>query len=694
MASSGDWDRRYQKPSDKTNRTALPQTSRLLAPTRSSLAKSRPDAPKSQSGETERGRRLSDASDLSGNNGRDGQRVRRSSYPDEGGGRDSRTGSEGKSPLSKSKAAGGSPGAGKGRNADSRGTYGSTGRSDRTYGDFSSPDKPSKPSPEKAGASAEKGLRGLKPLNTGTGNRVQGRASGHALAESGKLSGGEKTPTAVKRDAQFKPGMAGVATSPRGSPRAMPTSPRAKADAYPTSPRSSVTRTESGKDNSRASAGRKEKVAVQRSTLNPALRGPAHSDGFLADSKSLQSSWQNGLDGLYGEGEQWAEGALRKSFQRGPFQSSAETLDSLLEPEFSGTNRDTEFSEPLGWPAGVISRDTLLRKSKESAPGAADASTSERSSNLDEDDDGHKPGGKKDGSPVSVLEAIPSDGTHSTNSATAPDATRQVPMLQSSMQVSVWQKEQLMGQPSAGVLDRDEAVGAVQAAVRSSLSSDLLDISSLDFMGDISGMEQDLEYVRHVLLLSGFAGKVLPPVHSVTNPIHPSVFEQLEQGITTGSVEGAHDAIIIDKARQAEERRQRRLLFDAVNEALGRRLLPYYARPVWVKPSQPVIKKLPTGRLLLKEVWEEIHDWPIASSDEVYDILDDAARRDMSRGTERWVEMGQERAESAFELEKLILEGLFDEVALEFCSVESTKRERRLQAKKALKPRREVHLVR
>lgn len=265
--------------------------------------------------------------------------------------------------------------------------------------------------------------------------------------------------------------------------------------------------------------------------------------------------------------------------------------------------------------------------------------------------------------------------------------------MQTCVPVGTWHGEAVGGQSAVLPLEQHEeslsaAAAAVAAAIGSPLPSYMMDIGSLDFMGDISGMEQDLEYVRHVLLLSGFAGKMLPPVHSEGCPIHPGVFEQLEQGIVTGSVEGAHDAIIIDKARQAEERRQRRLLFDAVNEALGRRLTPYYARPVWVKPSQAALRKLPLGQSLLKEVWEEIHDWPVASSEEVYDILDDAARRDMSRGTERWVEMGLERAEGVFELEGSILDDLLAEVALELSVVESKKKERRALARKAA-PRRD-----
>lgn len=94
-----------------------------------------------------------------------------------------------------------------------------------------------------------------------------------------------------------------------------------------------------------------------------------------------------------------------------------------------------------------------------------------------------------------------------------------------------------------------------------------------------------------------------------------------------------------ERETTAEERRQRRLLFDAVNEALGRCLAPHAPSPLKLLQFQaqrlPLLPQ-PAGVGLLRSVWQEIHDWPVATSEDVYDILDDAARRDMLRGNDKW----------------------------------------------------------
>ncbi|CAI5513900.1 unnamed protein product [Closterium sp. Naga37s-1] len=316
---------------------------------------------------------------------------------------------------------------------------------------------------------------------------------------------------------------------------------------------------------------------------------------------------------------------------------------------------------------------------------------------------------------------------------------------------------------------------------------DLLRLSPQDIVGDVAGMEQDLEYVRHVLLISGFGGPSLPPIFSRNLPINPVVFEQLEFEITgqlsqhfpsslsasslsstspsligltspvvstaaaAGATAGAVAAGVsrppspslfplpsfaVGAQNMSEERRQRMLLFDAVNEALGRTLAPYLeelqaqdeikrdannrcsGRPsqlfadttntgsgdsnfgLWEldngasffasccsasrKPA--LLRPRPIGRQLLQRVWAEVHSWPVAPSDDVYDILDDAARRDMVRGTERWSAEEVAAAEVpqvVFALECAVLERVMEEICREFAEVEEERalsRQRRLSA--------------
>ncbi|GJP58603.1 hypothetical protein CLOP_g751 [Closterium sp. NIES-67] len=204
---------------------------------------------------------------------------------------------------------------------------------------------------------------------------------------------------------------------------------------------------------------------------------------------------------------------------------------------------------------------------------------------------------------------------------------------------------------------------------------------------DVDGMEQDLDYVRHILMAAGFAGPHLPPHHSQTFPIPPHIFPHLESSIVAaasprslpGSAQPPGSTLAaVEHAKRAEERRQRRLLFDAVNEALGRRLGPFVELPVWAEGlREPLVRPRPMGLALLQEVWGEIHDWPVAASEEVYDILDDAARRDMGRGMDRWVDVVEEIVGVVVEVEEVVTMQLIAEVVGEMTDVERQRKARR-----------------
>ncbi|CAI5969472.1 unnamed protein product [Closterium sp. NIES-65] len=204
---------------------------------------------------------------------------------------------------------------------------------------------------------------------------------------------------------------------------------------------------------------------------------------------------------------------------------------------------------------------------------------------------------------------------------------------------------------------------------------------------DAEGMEQDLDYVRHILIAAGFAGPRLPPLHSQDRPIPPHIFPRLESSIVAAASPrplpssafppGSTQAEA-EHAKRAEERRQRRLLFDAVNEALGRRLGPYVELPVWAEGLRELlVRPRPVGLALLQEVWGEIHDWPVAASEEVYDILDDAARRDMGRGVDRWVDVIEEIVGVVREVEEAVTMQLIREVVGEMTDVERQRKARR-----------------
>ncbi|CAI5476731.1 unnamed protein product [Closterium sp. Yama58-4] len=210
--------------------------------------------------------------------------------------------------------------------------------------------------------------------------------------------------------------------------------------------------------------------------------------------------------------------------------------------------------------------------------------------------------------------------------------------------------------------------------------------------GDVRGMEQDVQYVRHAMLAAGFLSDALPPLFSPYLPINPAFFQHLEAAfLMRCCAHPPHDPALLTTslpslpltipASYNEERRQRMLLFDAVNEALGRRLVPFLPRAPWSPPPVQVApRRRPVGMELVQEVWSEIHSWPVASTDEVYTVLDESARRDLWRGTERWraQDVAEEEPGVVFDVEGVLLEGLLEEVCLEFVEVEQRRASKRM----------------
>ncbi|GJP47667.1 hypothetical protein CLOM_g6843 [Closterium sp. NIES-68] len=254
-----------------------------------------------------------------------------------------------------------------------------------------------------------------------------------------------------------------------------------------------------------------------------------------------------------------------------------------------------------------------------------------------------------------------------------------------------------------------------------------VDLSTLAFVPPTASMEEDIEYIRYVLVAAGFAALSLPPAASPHAPISPAVFEVLEAeflsldgiivdpanplgplsgsaapGATAGASKTSAAGATSDAFSESEslpsdaapafsppalptnypdERRQRRLLFDAVNEALGRRLSPFLlpSHP-WehlhvVRPAP--LRKRPAGRRLLQEVWAEIHSWAVPMSDDVFDTLDDLARRDLWKGLDTWIPMDEavdgEVPDIVFSLEELLMGELIGEMCADWVDVERRK---------------------
>ncbi|GBG64849.1 hypothetical protein CBR_g48317 [Chara braunii] len=130
----------------------------------------------------------------------------------------------------------------------------------------------------------------------------------------------------------------------------------------------------------------------------------------------------------------------------------------------------------------------------------------------------------------------------------------------------------------------------------------------------------------------------------------------------------------------------RRLLFDAVNEALARILAPHSGPPVGpgagtgmagFDKQKPLLRQRPTGKNLLEEVWGEMRDWSMLArieSSTLYSVL----KRDLAKSKERWMKFEPEAFEIGCHVEEMILDKLLWEVVEDFVDVESKRHEKRL----------------
>ena len=157
---------------------------------------------------------------------------------------------------------------------------------------------------------------------------------------------------------------------------------------------------------------------------------------------------------------------------------------------------------------------------------------------------------------------------------------------------------------------------------------------------------EGLNYVRHVLELSGFIGDDEAPTwHSIDQPLSPALFKQLEdcfdcyEDEITGSYDDHHH----------------RLLFDLVNETLvdmNEKSYTYFPRPF----SRPT----PKGNRLLEDVWARTNSH-LSLRPEMDKSLDDVLARDLAK-RDSWMNLEWEREMVALELEDLIFDQLLDEV--------------------------------
>ncbi|CAF2050255.1 hypothetical protein BRARA_I04779 [Brassica rapa] len=193
------------------------------------------------------------------------------------------------------------------------------------------------------------------------------------------------------------------------------------------------------------------------------------------------------------------------------------------------------------------------------------------------------------------------------------------------------------------------------------------DEASQDYIASLcenSGADTDHRYISEILLASGLLLRDLASesttfqLHSSGHPINPELFLVLEQ--TKGSSGGSN-----------EKKLNRKLVFDAVNEMLVKKLAIVDAEP-WMKRGKGMKRRVLSAQQLLKELCSEIEtvqkeakrrsDNLFLLGEQEEDFLKCMLDEDMEMRSGKWTEFDDVVPGIVLHLERLLFKDLVSEV--------------------------------
>lgn len=135
------------------------------------------------------------------------------------------------------------------------------------------------------------------------------------------------------------------------------------------------------------------------------------------------------------------------------------------------------------------------------------------------------------------------------------------------------------------------------------------------------------------------------------NPLDPSLFEKIENYCGYGGELG--------KSEADESKWERQLLFDCVNEVLLEILGPFINHHPWVRNTKLNLRKIPSGKQLLRETWAAISHYPCTQSENC-NTLENIVAKDLAKEG-LWMQLQNYVEIVACELERAIYSDLIEE---------------------------------
>ncbi|KAH9288735.1 hypothetical protein KI387_032852 [Taxus chinensis] len=182
-------------------------------------------------------------------------------------------------------------------------------------------------------------------------------------------------------------------------------------------------------------------------------------------------------------------------------------------------------------------------------------------------------------------------------------------------------------------------------------------------------------YIAEIFQVSGLLEdtECYPIVyHSSVSPIDPQLFSVLEQRQSRLEHQNGQGQANSHKKKKSHIKKiNRELTFNTVNDILCTKLSPYLNLRPWMYSAKKIQRKRPTGKELLKEVWDEFQGLPTVPSEDICETLIRMLQKDFLRDVDSWGDHTTEIAGAVLDIERLIFKDLIDETIREMGAVSS-----------------------
>lgn len=202
------------------------------------------------------------------------------------------------------------------------------------------------------------------------------------------------------------------------------------------------------------------------------------------------------------------------------------------------------------------------------------------------------------------------------------------------------------------------------------------DEASTDYIASLcDNTNPDHRYISEILLASGLLLRDLGSslttfqLHPSGQPINPELFFVLEQTkASTVLLKEEHVPGKLGQSNPDKEKAHRKLIFDAVNEVLVKKLASLGpSNEPWLKPSK-LARKTMNAQKLLRELCSEIEQLQINKSQCNLEEEDDGLKRilseDVMHRSESWTGFDGDMSGLVLDVERFLFKELVDEIVL------------------------------